>query len=334
MGKVRIGIYGTGLAAFLQHRSFAKSDRAEVTAVCGHTQARLDEFAAERGIAYCTTDYARFLEEAPADAVCICTPDHLHGQHAIAALEAGKHVLCEKPMCTTVADARAMIEAVDKAGKVFLVGQVVRFSRNARKIHELCAAGELGDLFFVEGDYLHNIAHLIGGTWRDDAANPQGPFLGGGCHPLDFLRWIAGDVAEIHAYSNHIAMPSFPLDDCFIAAMRFRSGCIGKVMVSIACRRPYELNMAAYGTRGTIVRDRVYMGEPEEGRDFEPLGVPRVRETDTDFFDEEIAHFVSCVLDGEKPLIDVRDGARTVAACIAAEKSLDSGQPEAAAHEF
>ena len=334
METVRVGIYGTGLAGRLHMRPFRQNSRAIVTAVCGHTPEHTETFAAEHDVPWHTTDYQRFLREAPIDAVVIGTPDHLHADHAVAALRADKHVLCEKPMCTTVADARRIVAAADRADTVFLVGQVVRFSQNARKLRELCAAGELGDLFFVEGDSLHNVAHLVQGTWRADPEHPQGPFLGGGCHPLDFLRWIVGDVAEIHAYSNHIALPSYPLDDCFIAAMKFTSGCIGKVMVSIACKRPYGLNMAAYGTRGTVINDRIFLGDPEEEGEFEPLGVPPVQETDTVFFDEEIAHFVSCVLDAAPLCIAARDGARTVSACVAAEKSLQTGSPEEVDNAF
>ena len=334
MEKLRVGIYGTGLAGFLQVRSLGNCARAEVTAVCGHTKERTEKFAAEHGIEYRVNDYERFLNEAPVDAVFVSTPDHLHADNAIAALAAGKHVLCEKPMCTTIADARRIVAAADAADTVFMAGQVVRFTRNGQKLHEMCAAGELGELFFVEGDYVHNVAHLLGGTWRDDPARPQGPFLGGGCHPLDLMRWIAGDVEEVHAYSNHIALPSHPTDDCFVAIMKFARGCLGKVLVSIACKRPYALNMAAYGTEATIVNDRLFLGIPEDGADFRPLGAPPVRESDAAFFDVEMEHFTACVLDGETPLIDARDGARTVSACLAAERSLETGRPEKVDNDF
>ena len=121
----------------------------------------------------------------------------------------------------------------------------------------LIDAGRIGELFFVESEYAHDYSTAARGwnDWRVDSNRPREPYLGGGCHAVDLLRWIAGNPSEIMAYSNHKCLTDWPVDDCTISMMKFPNNVIGKVFVSIGCKRDYTMRSVFYGTRGTIIAD-------------------------------------------------------------------------------
>ncbi|MDE0505901.1 MAG: Gfo/Idh/MocA family oxidoreductase, partial [Candidatus Poribacteria bacterium] len=256
-------------------------------------------------------------------------PDHLHASHSIAALRAGKHVLCEKPMTTTLQDCKDMVKAVDETGLTFMASQFMRFRPKHQAIKKLYNEGVLGRAFFVEGSYIHDMNSIYArNTWRSAPENPQNILIGGGCHPLDLLRWAVGsEIEEVHAYSNGYAARDFVLEDCYIFSCRFKGGCLGKVLVTTGCRGHGmgEGFLSIYGTEATVWRDRLYpaAGESTEIHydDDEPIKIA-------------VSHFVDCVMTGKQPLIDVRDGAKTVAALVAGVNSAESGVPVTVFNEF
>ena len=117
-------------------------------------------------------------------------------------------------------------------------------------------SGEIGRLFFADSEYAHNYDHALGHRgWRKDPRRPRNAFLGGACHAVDLVRWVAGDILEVSAYANHLALPDWPVDDCTVALFKFAGGAIGKVLGSIGCVRPYTMRSLFYGTEGTVLCD-------------------------------------------------------------------------------
>ncbi len=240
-------------------------------------------------------------------------------------MQADKHVLCEKPMAPTLDDCIEIIDAAEKTKKKFMIGQACRVTHGFVKTKELIEAGEIGELFFVESEYAHDYSKSPGvGDWRKDPVNPREPFLGGGCHAVDLLLWIAGDVEEAFGYSNHKCLIDWPVDDCTIATFKFKKGIIGKAMASIGCLRPYTMRSVFYGTKGTIISDNTSPAiQISKGKEFTSIPV----DVESHNVTGEIDELVSCIIEDRPLIMDAKEGAKTVATCLAVIESTKSGKP-------
>lgn len=268
--KLKVGVISCSGMAEGHMRGVARNPEAELTAICDVDTEKMQAVAGRFPGVRQFTDYRELLK-TDVDIVIIVTPDQLHREMAIAALEAGKHVLCEKPLALTREDCHAILEAAEKSDKKFMVGQICRYTPGFVAAKELIDAGKIGELVFVESEYAHDyksIYEAAKGTWRNDPL--RNGVVGGGCHAIDLLRWVAGDALEVTAYANRKIMPNLPYDDNTIAILKFPNNVIGKVFVSVSCKRPYTMRSVFYGTKGTIVTDNTsdhfsWWHENEEG---------------------------------------------------------------------
>ena len=338
MNKVRFAVVGVHSIARHHIDGINKLPQAELVAICDIHEEYAKKRATENGLDKYYLDYDQMLADGGFDCVVICTPDQVHAEQAVKALGAGYHVLCEKPLAMKMEDVAAIVKAAKKANKKFMVGQVCRKTPSFIAAKQLVEAGELGDLFFVESEYAHNYEIIDDiDNWRRDPVNLRYPIVGGGCHAMDLLRWIAGDPTEVFCYANHLALPNWPVDDCYIAVMKYPKGVIGKVMTSIGCHRPYTMRTVLYGTKGTLVvdntsptmtlyRDFTYSksGDAPKTR-YLPTEIPvSINNHNMTAEIEDICH----VILNDAPIeCDVIQGANTVALCQAAVKSAATGQP-------
>jgi len=311
-------------------RSYAETPDARLVALCDTDPTVLQQVADEFHVERRCSDWRQILDMKDVDIVSIATPDFDHAEQAVACMEAGKHVLCEKPMVVSLEECRTVIQAQKRTGRTFMIGQVCRFAPGFALAKEMIVKGEIGDLFFVESEYAHNYENVPGvGGWRKGPRRRE-PFLGGGCHAVDLVRWIAGDVAEVYALSNHTMLPGWPVDDCWISCLRFKNGVIGKVFVSVGCKRPYTMRSVFYGSRGTIICDNTsdHIQVYRDGKEQLSTGFARVPvATASHNVQREVAYLLEA-LRGEHPMeLDAREGARTVATCLAAVESSASGHP-------
>ena len=172
--------------------------------------------------------------------VSVAIPDQQHKQVCIDLLNAGKHVLCEKPLALTREDIDEIVRAAEASNCKFMVGQICRFTPSFEKAKELIDNGTLGEIYFVESEYAHDYMNIVktkfgDGNWRADP-NRHG-LIGGGCHAVDLLRWLAGDPEKVFAYGTHKALLTVPYDDATIAIMKFPNGVAGLVFVSTGWKR-------------------------------------------------------------------------------------------------
>lgn len=312
---ISVGLIGVGKngAAFAQ--AYDASPRTRVVAVCDTDETRAVEIARRYGVTHVYNDLS-IVERTDLDVISVHTPDHLHAEPVVTALEAGKHVFVEKPMADTLDDLRRIVNTAKVARGKVIVGHVLRFNPVIRAIKDMVDAGQLGRLFYVEGDYIHDLRWQHGWNLTNEV-----PMVGGGCHPIDILRWLAGDVAEVQAYGNHEAFPDMASDDCVVAILRFVSGCVGKVTAMYGPRAPMPplYNIAAYGTRGTAVRDQICLNDIDRFMQL-PLaysGHP---------YDPEVAHLADCIVNDDIPQAGVLDGANAVAIALAVQEALRTGQ--------
>lgn len=334
MKTYNIGIAGLGFAGMAQLKAFTNSPRTQVTAAWTPSTEKLKRVAAENGISTVCEDFEGLLD-AGLDVLVVCTPDHLHTDYAAAGLEANINVLCEKPLVTTLADAKKLVQLVNKTGKIFMTGQCARFFARSHLARSLVDQGELGTIFFAESDYIHDCVEFLR-DWRIDPAAPQNMVLGGGCHPVDLLRSLLGDVDEVHAVANKMAFsPTNPIEhDCMLLSLKFRSGAIGKVLISIGCKRPYSLGLSLYGDQGTLVDEKLFLGKIPGLSDFMPVPIDEHSHDENNVFDQQAAHLVECLDEGKQPMADVLEGAKNVATCIAGIESIETGRPVRVVNEF
>ena len=254
MEKVRFAVVGV-LAIGKSHIKaiMNNSHKAELTAVCDNIEAIGKPVAEQYGVPF-YSDFYEMIKVGGFDCVILATPDFVHMEHAVAAMDAGYHVLCEKPIAQTMEECQAVVDAARRSGVKFMAGQVGRKCPGFIKAKELVDAGEIGDLFFIESEYAHDY-QFMGKSWRRDPVNLRHGVIGGGCHAIDLLRWIAGDPVKVSALANRKVLTDWPVDDATIAIMEFPNGVIGKMFCGIAVKRDYTMRTCIYGTKGTIICD-------------------------------------------------------------------------------
>ena len=253
MEKIRVGVIGCSGMAQVHMRGVLACDYAALCAICDTDRALAEKTSRDFPDAQVYFDAEEMLASAALDAVIIVTPDRTHRALCEAALAHGLHVLCEKPLALTNEDCRAIVAAAEKSDRKFMVGQICRYTPGFVKAKELIDEGRIGRLTFVESEYAHDYKKILNpGTWRYDPL--RNGVVGGGCHAIDLLRWVAGDAREVTAYSTQ-SRTDLPYDDTTVAILRFADGVIGKVFVSISCKRDYTMRSVFYGTKGTILTD-------------------------------------------------------------------------------
>jgi myo-inositol 2-dehydrogenase/D-chiro-inositol 1-dehydrogenase len=147
------------------------------------------------------------------------------------------------------------------------------------------------------------------------------------------MRWIAGEIVEVSAYGARRSLPEdVPWHDTIITSLKFASGAVGKCLVSCGAKVPYAMNLSYYGTKGTVINDKLFLDGIPHVETFMQLPVAIRAEDHT--CAEELDHFLDCIETGATPLIDAADGARSVAVCCAVAESIDTGQPAAVQLEF
>ena len=278
----------------------------------------------------CYTDYREMLaaERENIDIVDVVTSDKAHCPVTLAALEAGCQVMCEKPMSLFTEECTAMVKKAEEMNRLLMVGQVCRCAPGFVKAKELVDSGEIGELYFVESEYAHDYTNIKGvDNWRVDP--DREPIIGGACHAIDLLRWIAGDPTDTTAYSNHKVLTDWPVDDTTVAIFRFPNQVIGKVFTSIGCKRNYTMRTVLYGTKGTIIVNNtdpsleLYRLQPDGRAALTQLPLT----IDNHNVMEEHRLLREAVLNGVPLVTTGTEGARTVAVCRAVVESAETGKP-------
>ena len=337
---IGIGVIGLGMGKDLFYVNSDPNTRFEVRGIWSRTASRAEKAAKENGIGFFTTNYRDLIARDGIDVVAVFSPDHVHGEHCLAALEAGKHVLVTKPMVTKVSEAVEITRQAEARGLKVLVGETCRWYTSFIDLKRMYDDGALGEVIFAEAHYVHEIKDYFGLTpWRIEV--PQDFMYGGVCHPLDSLVWILGDVDEVHCYANKGGLSAYPIEDNFMLNLKFCNGVMARVLGAYGMVQPPwpMMGITVYGTKGTAtatfedfkptqlraVLDKFNTNEPAvidyqadmEGAYGQGQAVRRY-----------MAHFEDCIVNDKTPSEDGREGTKTIAALDAAWKSVKTGLPQ------
>ena len=324
----KLRVANIGMKFGMSHVEGAMGYGAEIAAICDSNEENL-RFAGER---YSIPEekwylnYKDLLDSDEIDVVTIAVPDQEHVKMSCEFLRAGKHVLCEKPLALTREELEEIVRVSDESGAKFMVGQICRFTPAFEKAKELIESGVIGELYFVESEYAHDYMKLCD-NWRADPRRHG--VIGGGCHAVDLLRWLAGDPKEVFAYGTHKLLPMVPYDDATIAIMKFDDNLAGKVFVSTGCKRDYTMRTVIYGTKGTIICDNTsptmtLFTVDEEGVTKEAQTIEV--EVNNHNALKEFAVLADAIVNDKPVLTDAREGAKTVEVCLSIVEAATTGK--------
>ncbi|WP_240421418.1 Gfo/Idh/MocA family protein [Paenibacillus periandrae] len=190
---VKVGIIGCGGIANGKHLpSLSKLGTVELVAFCDIVVEKAHEAAKQYGVvgAKVYENYTELLKDGSIDVIHVCTPNDSHAEISIAALESGKHVMCEKPMAKTAADARRMVEVAKRTGKKLTVGYNNRFRPDSLYLKQVASNGDLGDIYFAKAHAIRRRAVPTWGVFLDEEKQGGGPLIDIGTHALDLTLWV------------------------------------------------------------------------------------------------------------------------------------------------
>jgi predicted dehydrogenase len=328
--RLGVAIHGAGWVAGAHAASWIKNAHARIVSVSDLRLDRAAQLAGRLGQS-CKTgdDFEAVLADPEVDVVDLCGPSHVHAQQAIAAAQAGKHVLVEKPIALTMEENRALRDAVARAGVRSLAGFVLRWNPAVQSIKSLVASGAIGEIFYAEMDYWHGLKPTHH-AWDLHSKRKTGgsAMLLGGCHALDGLRWLTGDEAvEVTAIANN-KKGLFEYDANVLAVIKFRSGILGKTAALFDCEMPYTFNIDLAGTGGTLRDNRVWsksLFPGQTGWAIVPTVLPDSGDVHHHPFDAEINHFVDCIREGRESHCNIAGAYHTHELCLAVDRSIAEG---------
>lgn len=326
--RLRTGVIGLGVGEKLAEALAAHPD-CELAAVCDFDPVKLAAVAARFPSAAAHEHADAVLSDPSIDVVCIASQDDHHFTQTMRALEHGKHVFVEKPFVLQESEARAVRDALRKHPELRLSSNLIlRKSPRFVDLRRRIDAGELGQLYHLEGDYDYGRLHKILEGWRGKL-DFYSAVHGGGVHVADLLMWLARDrIVEVSAVGNRIASAGsgFRNFDNVAAVLRFAGGAVGKLGVNFGCVFPHFHRIELYGTRATFV-NRVDHALLYTSRD--PNAVPTRLETayPGTHKGDLLPSFIDAVLTRRQAEVTERDVFDSLAVCFAIEKSAHSGAP-------
>lgn len=266
--RIGIGVIGTGFARKVQIPSFAACENAKVVSVASGSLANAGSTAEEFGVGHFTADWRDTAAHNGVDLVCITTPPYLHKEMALFAIENGKHVLCEKPMAMTVAEAEEMIAAAERAGVLALIDFELRFQPGRQKAHAMIRNGEIGKIRHAKWNFRapqRGNADLPW-NWWSDAAQGGGALGAINSHIIDSFHWFLGtEVSSVFCQlQSHVKSRPFEsgfrevtTDDEANMILRFADGelcsdATGIVSVSMVEQPEYVSRLEIFGTEGAL----------------------------------------------------------------------------------
>lgn len=349
MRRVQIAVIGSGVIGKRHISAIAESPHAELTAIID-PDVRAQELAADAGVPWFSTAELFFADSATHDqrltdtplGVIVATPTEHHLTPSLAALNAGAHVLVEKPIMPTLEEAAQIIECSARTGRHVLVGHHRRYYDQVHKARELIQRGELGQLVAVTGQWtVRKDDPYYDPDWRKEWK--AGPILTNLIHEIDTLRYVCGDVASVSAETSN-AIQSFEKEDVAALVMRFVSGALGTFIISDQASSPWSWEFATgenaafpasgqnalrfMGTRASLEFPNLVLWQHENP----PGDWTQVMHAETismpleDAYINQINHFAAVIQGEIAPRISAQDATDTLRATLCVYEAARTGE--------
>lgn len=327
MNTLGCAVVGLGIGEQLA-RTLATIPRCHLRILCDHDLHKANRLAAELGVAQATSDYQQILEDTEVKLIVIASYDQDHYAQTMAALEAGKHVFVEKPLCYSIPQLKDIRAQWEKSGGKLRLGtnHILRSAPLYRWLKERIVAGDLGRIYAIDGEYLYGRLEKIIHGWRGQVTD-YSAMLGGGIHMVDLMLWLTAELPEsVHTVGNQISTQgtAFHSSDFVSASFQFPSGLVGRITANFGCVHRHQHVLRIYGTKGTFLyddagprwhfsRDPSFAASPIH---LEPLPASK---------GGLLSGFVSTILEGTDSLLPEPDVFDVLFACLTSDQSLKQG---------
>lgn len=333
MNKVRLALIGTGgISAAHAEGLIAHKDKIECVALCDVSTENLKKRSDQLGgVAVQYSDWKKMLAEMgdKIDAVDICLPHHLHSPAILDAAKAGKHILCEKPLCINLEEADRIVDAVKKAGIIYMSAHNQLFFPAVQKAKEMFDAGKIGNLIWLRSqDCFVPGLGAFAGKWRSELKfQGGGELIDTGYHPSYRLMYLAG--GEIEAVRSTMGRFRHPIEgeDTASVQVRFSNGVIGEILTSWAIPLPYGTHQIhLVGDKGQIFGSGNTLYYLPDG--FQEPASLNLPDTGSSFV-LQMAHFADCIQNKKRPIHSVEEGRAVLQIILNASKNADGWQSTA-----
>lgn len=334
----RFGIVGCGVISTTHAKCIDELPGAELVAVCDIIEEKARLLAAKYP-AEVYTDYRRMFERSDIDVVNVTTPSGRHAEVAIAAAQAGKHVIVEKPMDVTLAQADAMIDAAAKAGVKLCVISQHRFDPPVVALKKAIDENKLGQLNFggSHTKWYRSQDYYDSGEWRGTwALDGGGALINQSIHYVDLLTYMMGPVAEISAYTATRAHERIEVEDIAVAALKFKSGALGLLEGNTAAYPGLCARLDIYGSDGSVVieNDRVKDWNLRSGEQYlsddGPVGVIAGTSSHDIWHHshrKQMQDMLDALAEDREPLVNGYEGRRALQIVLGVYESARTGKP-------
>ncbi|MCC7281412.1 MAG: Gfo/Idh/MocA family oxidoreductase [Acetobacteraceae bacterium] len=320
MPPVRIAMLGAGFIAAFRAQVYRRLEGVELVSVLGRSRERTEGFAARAGIGHAATSWEGLLAGPGFDAVDLCLPNDLHLEFGLLAAAAGKHILCEKPLARTAAEARQMLAAVEKAGVLHAYGENMLHAPDFREILEILADGVIGRPLWLRGKEAHFGPHSDWFWQRSRSGG--GALIDMGCHLIGVFNAILGTLPEAVLAFAPTLHHATDCEDAVLALLRYPANTVGQCEASWIQRGGMQVALEICGTEGMLTYDRSGLSQPIKvfarnttGRYFSEKVehdrgwlFPTVDEYRRYGYEDQIREFVHCIRSGTKPRCGFADG--------------------------
>lgn len=328
MKTLKAGIVGLGVGE-AHLRAYQALPNVEVTRICDINPVRGNEIGERYGVAERSMDYRDVTEARDVDVVSICSYDDSHAEQAVSAFNHGKHVMVEKPIALHRSEMERVYRAFEDSGKLLTSNLILRHSPRFRMIRDMIAAGDFGEIFHIEGDYLHQILWKIIEGWRGKM-DFYCTFYGGGIHLVDLMRWMMDEeITEVSAMGTDILTRNtgYAYPDTITSLMRFSGGATGKCTTTLGPQRTKFHALNVYGTKASFVNDlphgKLFRSDmPEDESIIELDYNPSMDKGGL------LSDFVSAIREDRKPIVNEVDVFRVMDVCLTIWDSTQSKRTE------
>ncbi len=313
---VRVAVIGCGRCAQDHIQAYQRLPEARIVAVADTDQRHAESAATQTG-AHAFTDYRKLLKEEQPDAVSICTPPATHAEITLQALAAGAHVLCEKPLTITLADAKRVVRAAQERGRVLMMASKFRFVEDIVKAKGIIESGILGRLALFENVFCSRVD--MRDRWNSRKALAGGGVLfDNGTHSVDIARFLLGEIITVQA-QHGIQVQELEVEDTSRLSFQTRTGVMGTIDVSWSLQKDAENYITLFGTEGTLsIGWRSSKYRQSSHTDWVVFGEGYKKQQ---AFLGQLGHFVRCAQGEEEPIVTPTDGLESVRVIEAAYRS-------------
>lgn len=351
MKKLKVAVVGVGGISEVHIAGYKKLSNVELYAFCDINEETLKLKGEKHGVTRLYTDEKQMLDELPEiDAISVCTWNSAHAPCTIMALDAGKHVICEKPMATNADEAKAMLEAAKRNNRLLMIGFVRRFGNDAAILKDFIDSGDFGELYFAKARYIRRNG-FPGGWFGDKARSGGGPLIDLGVHVIDLVRYLMGNPKPVSAYGvtyNKIGDRAgikngsadfgydsgtrgnkavFDVEDFATALIRFDNGATLSIEASFNLNCEKEVgNIELYGSNAGAVIDPEIKIFTQQNNYLTNVSFPNSTALSFDgLFEREIEHFVRCITEGIECRNPAEDGVTLMKILDAVYLSAETG---------